>query len=64
MDLKVIAWNAHSLRNKLTELSNLIDKFSIDILLISESWLTEKDSFNITGFQSIALIDFVVVQLF
>jgi len=50
MDLKFICWNAHSLRNKFTELSILIDRFSIDIVLICESWLTLDMAFNIPGF--------------
>lgn len=52
MSLKVICWNAHSLRNKYTELSILIDRLSIDILLISESWLTKDMRFDISGFTS------------
>lgn len=52
MTLKVVSWNAHSLRNKFTELSILIDRFSIDIVLISESWLTPDITFDIPGFTS------------
>ena len=52
MALKVVCWNAHSLRNKYTELSILIDRLSIDILLISESWLTSDMKFEIPGFTS------------
>ena len=52
MTLKVICWNSHSLRNKFTELSILIDRLSIDIILISESWLTEDMTFNFPGYSS------------
>lgn len=50
MALKVICWNAHSLRNKFTELSILVNRLSIDILLISETWLTHDTRFDIPGF--------------
>ena len=52
MGIKVLSWNPHSLRNKFTELSHLINKLSIDIILISESWLSENDNFNIPNFSS------------
>jgi hypothetical protein len=52
MVLKIISWNAHSLQNKFTELFLLIDKLSIDIILISESWLTDNSTFYIPGFSS------------
>jgi hypothetical protein len=52
MALKVISWNAHSLSNKFSELSILIDKLSIDILLINETWLTSDMRFDIPGFSS------------
>jgi Reverse transcriptase (RNA-dependent DNA polymerase)/Endonuclease-reverse transcriptase len=50
MSLNIISWNAHSLRNKRTELSILINQLSIDIILISETWLTEECVFYIPGF--------------
>ena len=52
MGLNVICWNAHSISNKFNELSILIDQLSIDIILISESWLSEDSIFNIQGFSS------------
>jgi hypothetical protein len=52
MALKALCWNAHSLRNKFTELLILINKLSIDIIFICESWLTQDVAFNIPGFSS------------
>lgn len=52
MDVKIISWNSHSLRNKYTELTELIDRLSIDVVLICESWLTCDDKFDIPGFTS------------
>ena len=52
MDLKFICWNAHSLRNKYTELTDLINRLSIDIVLICESWLTDDMIFTIPGFSA------------
>jgi hypothetical protein len=52
MVIKVLVWNAHSLRNKYTELSLLVDKLAIDLIIISESWLTCKDSFDLPHFKS------------
>lgn len=50
MEYKVLVWNSHSIRNKFTELSILVDRLSIDIILISESWLTDKDNFILPNF--------------
>jgi len=52
MGLKLICWNSRSIKNKFYELSSLIDRKAIDILLISESWLTENCKFEIPGFSS------------
>lgn len=52
MGVKVLSWNAHSIRNKHSELSILIDNLDIDIILVSESWLTEDISFEFQGFSS------------
>jgi len=52
MGLKAICWNSRSIKNKFTELSSLIDRMAIDILVISESWLTENCIFDIPGFSS------------
>lgn len=47
--LKVVSWNAHSLRNKYTEILILIS-LSIDIILVSKSWLTCDMKFDIPRF--------------
>ena len=36
--------NVKSVRNKISELALLIDSLRIDIFVVVESWLTEKDS--------------------
>lgn len=52
MTFNVLSWNAHSVRNKFTELSVLVSQLSVDIILISESWLTANDTFSIPNFSS------------
>lgn len=50
MPLKVLSWNAHSIKPKYPELTRFLDHSPHDIILISETWLKETESFDITGF--------------
>lgn len=52
MGVKVLCWNAHSISNKFTEIVSLVTNLSIDILLISETWLKAEDNYQIPGFSS------------
>lgn len=52
MSLNIIAWNAHSLNSKYSELSYFIDDNDIDVLLINESWFRDDTSFSLPGFLS------------
>lgn len=42
MQIKTVAWNAHSLLHKKSELSHLIDDRKLKLILISESWLSNR----------------------
>lgn len=50
MSIKTIAWNAQSLNNKKSELTQYIEKNDIKIILISETWLSTSSSINIPHF--------------
>ena len=41
--LKIVHWNCRSIRNKHTELFNFLISQSIDICLLSETWLKSND---------------------
>lgn len=43
-------WNAQSLRPKVPELSKFLEKNSVDIVLISETWLNPSIVLNIPGY--------------
>jgi endonuclease/exonuclease/phosphatase family metal-dependent hydrolase len=47
MGLKIMSWNCQSIRNKIPELVRFIDKYAIDIILLSETWLSENVNFFI-----------------
>lgn len=50
MNIKTLVWNANSIRNKKAELSHFLDNNPNDILLLSETWLSNKDQFQLNGF--------------
>lgn len=50
MALKVVVWNAHSVKNKSLELSFLIQNLNVDIILLNETWLAEDDIFSIPNY--------------
>ena len=50
--LKCIYFNARSIRNKLSSLNFLLEFQSPDILILSETWLTEDDSDSLLSFHS------------
>ena len=52
MAIKILAWNCQSLRNKIAELNRFVEKNNIDIILLSETWLNDKISANISSFAS------------
>ena len=48
--LKICHWNANVLSQHKLELQHFLSNNSIDIMLISETHLTEKNCFKINGF--------------
>ena len=49
-DLRIIAWSAAGILNRLSELESHIYQHNIDIVLISETHLVETDSIEIKGY--------------
>lgn len=43
--LKLVYWNAQSIKNKLFETMDFIDSIKTDIFVVTESWLKAKDKF-------------------
>lgn len=51
MGLKFLQWNAQGIQSKKCDFLNLLHLYNIDIALISETFLTNKDSyFRVTNF--------------
>lgn len=50
MEIKTIAWNSYSLLPKKSELTQFIDKNSIKLLCISETWLSAESNISIPHF--------------
>ena len=50
MALNIVAWNCQSVSNKKPELIKYINDHKIDILLLSETWLSDNRIFEIQGF--------------
>jgi endonuclease/exonuclease/phosphatase family metal-dependent hydrolase len=50
MSLKIAVWNCQSVNNKKSELLRSIEKHNIDIVLLSETWLNERSSFDLNSF--------------
>lgn len=50
MALKILSWNARSLRNKFSEISHFLDKNSHEIILISETHLDSLNNFSIPNY--------------
>lgn len=48
--LKIITWNYRSIRTKMMELANFLCKNNIDICILSETWLSNRDSFNVNSY--------------
>lgn len=46
--LKILQWNAQSVRNKIRDLRNIAQNF--DLILLTETWLKPEHSFGIPGF--------------
>lgn len=55
--LKCFHLNARSVRNKVDEFSILLDSFSFpfDVIMISETWLTDSDTFELPSFSTFTL---------
>lgn len=49
--LRIAQWNANGLLNHIQEIIYFLKKEKIDILLISESHLTDKSFINIPGYK-------------
>ena len=49
--LKICQWNARGCKNKNVEIRNFLNHYNIDILLLSETLLTEKTKFKIPGYR-------------
>lgn len=43
--MKIVFWNSKSIRNKIIEFINFLSNNNIDICLLTETWLSEKDKF-------------------
>ena len=52
MGLNLLCWNAHSVRNKITELNLFLENKEIDIALISETWCDAKDTLNFNNYST------------
>lgn len=50
--LKIISWNANSIKNKINELTALINKLNIDIILLCETKLTPKLQLKIRNYHT------------
>jgi hypothetical protein len=50
MMLNIVSWNCQSVSNKKPELLKYIDKHKIDIVLLSETWLSEKRDLDFHNF--------------
>lgn len=50
MDLKFMIWNPHSLRCKYSEFTSFLKDHSVDVVFLSETWLSSQDSFSIENF--------------
>jgi len=50
---KIILWNARSVLNKSIDLNHLLEKEQPDILALCETWLKNKDSFNLEHYKII-----------
>jgi endonuclease/exonuclease/phosphatase family metal-dependent hydrolase len=50
MTLKMLSWNCHSIIPKKSELSRFLDSSPYDLILLSETWLKDSDSFNLPNF--------------
>lgn len=50
--IKIVYWNAQGLGKKRTELLQLFTQLKIDIILINETHLTSKNTFNLPHFKT------------
>lgn len=50
-NLKIVVWNAQSLKSKIAEFSNFLNKHKIDLALISETWLNSSIKISIPNFK-------------
>lgn len=50
MLIKALSWNAQSLNNKISELSQFIEQNDIKIALISETWFRPNSTYNLSNF--------------
>lgn len=48
--INIASWNSNALRHKLHELTNFINKYNIDICLINETKLTNKDHLKLRNY--------------
>lgn len=51
-DLKIVTWNANGILNHINEIEMYITQNNIDILLISETHLTNNKYVHFTGYDS------------
>lgn len=54
-NIKILYLNIRSIQNKLCDLECLIDKYSCNVVVVSESWLNNSNKmfFNVKGFRSV-----------
>lgn len=61
MGLKILHWNARSIRNKKPELLNLLSRVPYDILLILETKLKDTHRFNLPHYKSLRYDSHIIV---
>lgn len=49
--INIILWNAISVKNKISELHKFLTDHDVDIAIITENWLTPKDTFKLLNYK-------------
>lgn len=51
--LRIMHWNANGIRNKISELKNILSQLKVDIILINETKLKSSTKFYVSGYRCI-----------
>lgn len=49
-NLKILSWNCQSIRKKVSELHDYINKADIDIVTLSETWISNNQALNLQNY--------------